>query len=314
MITAVAPVLSVVIPCYNEEKTLEKCVKKVLEIGSEMLKVEVVIVDDCSQDSSVAIARKLTGQFHEIQLVTHDCNQGKGAALKSGFAKATGDYVAVQDADLEYDPQDLLRLIEPLVEDKADVVIGSRFLSYGAHRVLYFWHSMGNWLLTLLSNMMTDLNLTDMETCYKVFKRELVQSISLKEKRFGFEPEVVARIAQKRARIYEMGISYHGRTYAEGKKVGIKDGFRSLYCIVKYNIRNIGLQLQFLFWVSLFSLFAFGNVSLALRVVNADLTTGWQLVSSLTIGILLSFLLYKFTLFRQKRFHFEESERLGSDS
>ena len=169
----------------------------------------------------------------------HEKNQGKGAALRTGIAAATGDFVAIQDADREYDPRDLVRLLVPLRAGEADVVLGSRFLSYGYHRVLYYWHSLGNRFLTTLSNMLTDLNLTDMETCYKVFRREIIQSITIEENRFGFEPEVVAKVAQMRLRVYEMGISYRGRTYAEGKKIGMRDGWRALYCILKYNLPKV---------------------------------------------------------------------------
>jgi glycosyltransferase involved in cell wall biosynthesis len=176
----------------------------------------------------------------------HDYNRGKGAALRTGFQHATGNFVAVQDADLEYDPQDLKRLLGPLRDGVADAVFGSRFLSHGAHRVLYFWHYLGNALLTFLSNMLTDLNLTDMETCYKVFRRDVIQSITIEEDRFGVEPELVAKVAQQRLRIYEMGISYYGRTYEEGKKIGIKDGFRALYCIFHYNAHRAPLPIQFL--------------------------------------------------------------------
>lgn len=241
--------LSIVIPCYNEEPTLEKCVDRVMDIADEHLSLEVIIVDDCSKDNSQAIAEALAEQYPEVKVARHEKNAGKGAALRTGFQMATGDYVAVQDADLEYDPNDLKRLIVPLANGDADVVLGSRFLSTGAHRVLYFWHSMGNRFLTFLSNMFTDLNLTDMETCYKVFRRDVIQSVQIEENRFGFEPEIVAKIAQMRLRIYEMGISYYGRTYEEGKKIGAKDGFRALYCILRYNANRAPLPVQFLIYL-----------------------------------------------------------------
>ena len=230
--------LSVVIPCYNEEKTLRNCVKRVLGIAGESLSLEVLIVDDCSRDGSLEIARELEREYPEVSVLRHETNKGKGAALRMGFRAATGDFVAVQDADLEYDPMDLKRLLLPLIEGRADVVLGSRFLSLGAHRVLYFWHSLGNKFLTFVSNMFTDLNLTDMETCYKVFNRAVIQSINIEEDRFGFEPEIVAKVANMRLRVYEMGISYYGRTYEEGKKIGAKDGFRAIYCIFRYNLHR----------------------------------------------------------------------------
>jgi glycosyltransferase involved in cell wall biosynthesis len=238
--------LSIVIPCYNEQKTLAACVERVMAIADDELQLELLIVDDCSKDRSREIAKQLCERFPSVRLLEHQENQGKGAALHTGFEHATGDFVAIQDADLEYDPQDLKRLIQPLIRGDAEVVLGSRFLSGGSHRVLYFWHYMGNRFLTFLSNMFTDLNLTDMETCYKVFRRDVIQEMSLHEKRFGFEPEVVAKIAQRRLRIIEMGISYYGRTYEEGKKIGVKDGFRALYCIVKYSAHNAPVAIQFL--------------------------------------------------------------------
>jgi glycosyltransferase involved in cell wall biosynthesis len=228
--------LSVVIPCYNEEKTLEKCIARVLKISDEYLNLEIIIVDDCSTDGSLSIAHDIAKKDSRITIVHHDKNQGKGAALQNGFKKATGDYIAIQDADLEYHPKDILRLLEPLVSDEADVVFGSRFLPHGPHRVLYFWHSLGNRFLTLISNMFTNLNLTDMEVCYKIFRRQVIQSINLEEKRFGFEPEITAKVARLGCRIYEVGISYYGRTYEEGKKIGWKDGIRALWCILKYNL------------------------------------------------------------------------------
>ena len=241
--------LSVVIPCYNEEKTLEACVESLLAIKDETLELEIIIVDDCSKDKSLEVASNLVARIPGLRLLRHERNMGKGAALRTGFTGATGDFVAIQDADREYDPMDLKRLLVPLRNGVADVVLGSRFLSVGYHRVLYFWHSLGNQFLTLMSNMLTDLNLTDMETCYKVFRRDVIQSIQLEENRFGFEPEVVAKIAQMRLRVYEMGISYFGRTYAEGKKIGARDGWRALYCILKYNLPRVPVAIQFLFYI-----------------------------------------------------------------
>jgi glycosyltransferase involved in cell wall biosynthesis len=225
--------LSVVIPCYNEVDTLESIIDAVRNSSYEPK--EIIIVDDGSTDGS---REKLKGPIVEKvdRIILHEKNRGKGAALRSGFAAATGDMVVVQDADLEYDPNEYDRLVQPIVLGKADVVFGSRFLGGEPHRVLYFWHSVGNGLLTLVSNMFTNLNLTDMETCYKVFRRELIQSIRIEEDRFGFEPEITAKLAKTGARIHEVGISYSGRTYAEGKKIGWKDGLWALYCIVKYNV------------------------------------------------------------------------------
>jgi dolichol-phosphate mannosyltransferase len=241
--------LSIVIPCYNEEKTLEECVHSVLGIADDLLEIELIVVDDCSKDKSLEVARGLAKRIPQLVVLRHERNMGKGAALRTGIAGATGDFVAIQDADREYDPMDLKRLLVPLRQGVADVVLGSRFLSAGCHRVLYFWHSLGNRFLTFLSNMLTDLNLTDMETCYKVFRREVIQSIEIEENRFGFEPEVVAKIARMRLRVYEMGISYFGRTYAEGKKIGSRDGWRALYCILKYNLPRVPIAIQFFFYV-----------------------------------------------------------------
>jgi len=228
--------LSVVIPCYNEEKTLQRCVERVLKISNEFLNLEIIIIDDCSTDGSLSIARKLASDDERITIIQHDSNQGKGAALQAGFKKASGEFTAIQDADLEYNPRDILRMLEPLVNNDADVVFGSRFLPHGPHRVLYFYHSLGNRFLTLISNMFTNLNLTDMEVCYKIFRSDVLQNINLEEKRFGFEPEITAKVARLGCRVYEVGISYYGRTYEEGKKIGWKDGIRALWCILKYNL------------------------------------------------------------------------------
>jgi glycosyltransferase involved in cell wall biosynthesis len=225
--------LSVVIPAYNEEATIEEIVRTVRTVRIDGVSLEIVVVDDGSKDRTGDICRSLSGV---IDIYERQENQGKGAALRRGIACATGDIVLIQDADLEYSPSDYPRLLAPILAGKADVVIGSRFAGSDAHRVVYFWHMVGNRFLTLLSNFMTDLNLTDMECGYKVFRADIIKSLALTENSFGFEPEVVAKVAKKKCRIYEVGISYHGRTYAEGKKIGVKDGFRALYAIAKHNL------------------------------------------------------------------------------
>jgi glycosyltransferase involved in cell wall biosynthesis len=225
--------LSVVIPCYNEVETIYEIVQRVRSI--EVNDLEIIIVDDASTDGTRKVleekVKPLVGK-----IIFQPQNMGKGAALRTGFQKANGDVVVVQDADLEYDPRNIPDMLKHIENGNADVVFGSRFMGGNPHRVLYFWHSMGNKFLTFLSNMFTNLNLTDMETCYKMFRREIVQTITIEENRFGFEPEITAKIARGKNRIYEIGISYFGRTYAEGKKIGWKDGFRAIYAILKYNI------------------------------------------------------------------------------
>jgi glycosyltransferase involved in cell wall biosynthesis len=232
--------LSVVIPVYNERKTIHEILRRVRAVP---IRKQIIIVDDCSKDGTTDVLKELAKTEDDLTIAFHQVNQGKGAALRTGFKHAVGDVVIVQDADLEYEPEQYPELLQPIIEGKADVVFGSRFIGE-THRVLYFWHSLANKGLTLLSNMFTNLNLTDMEVCYKLFRREIIQGITLKSNRFGFEPEVTAKVArytlkdangQERAcRIYEIPVSYHGRTYREGKKIGVKDGFQALYCIIRY--------------------------------------------------------------------------------
>jgi glycosyltransferase involved in cell wall biosynthesis len=234
--------LSVVIPVYNEERTLRNLVERVCAVP---IRKELILVDDCSRDGTREVLKQIAADanhdpLNSFSIHYHDVNKGKGGALRTGFQHARGDFVIIQDADLEYDPSEYPRLLQPIVEGKADVVFGSRFLGDQPHRVLYFWHYLGNKLLTTASNCFTNLNLTDMETCYKVFRREVIQEIApkLKQNRFGFEPEITARLSRRGCRVYEMSISYSGRTYEEGKKIGLKDAFQALWCIVRYGIAD----------------------------------------------------------------------------
>ena len=229
--------VSVIIPCFNEEKTISNLVGKVLKALIDMKK-QIVIVDDCSTDNTFKILQELSALDKSIIIESHSYNQGKGAAIRTALLSVTGDIVIIQDADLEYNPSEFPKLLKPILDGNADVVYGSRFKSGDAARVIYFWHRLGNLILTFLSNMFTNLNLTDMETCYKVFRREVLNQITIEENRFGIEPEITAKIAKirPRLRIYEVGISYYGRTYEEGKKITYKDGFRAIYAIIKYNL------------------------------------------------------------------------------
>ncbi len=230
--------LSIIVPCYNEANTVAEVVSRVLSANVMGLGIEVILVDDGSADGTGDRIERLAAEYPQVRAVRHTVNQGKGAALRTGISEATGDIVLIQDSDLEYDPGDYPKLLAPIVQGHADIVYGSRFKTGEVSRVLYFWHSLGNRFLTLLSNMLTNLNLTDMETGYKIFRRDILSRISIEESRFGFEPEITAKVAKLRPapRIFEVGISYFGRTYSEGKKIGWKDGVRAIYCILRYNL------------------------------------------------------------------------------
>jgi glycosyltransferase involved in cell wall biosynthesis len=231
--------LSIIIPCYNEERTIHLILEKIRKVELRQgISKELIVVDDCSKDNTSQAIRNYFNQYPEVEyrLFEHEVNQGKGAAIHTGISKATGDYTIIQDADLEYDPNEYNLLIQPVLDGFADVVFGSRFMGGNPHRILFFWHSLGNKFLTAISNALTNLNLTDMETCYKLFRTDIIRGLNLKEKRFGFEPEITAKVSRVNARIYEVGISYYGRTYEEGKKIGWRDGFRAIWCIFKYNL------------------------------------------------------------------------------
>lgn len=293
-------ILSIVVPCYNEEKSLETCIETVLQIQDSNLRLEIIIVDDCSTDKSHKIALLLAQKHPQVKVLQHEHNQGKGAALRTGFKHVTGEFVAIQDADLEYDCWDLRKLLVPLVDGKADVIFGSRYLNSDSHRILYFWHSLMNRTLTFLSNMFTGLDMTDMETCYKVFRREILNSIEIEENRFGFEPEIVAKVAQKRVRIYEMGIKYNPRTYAEGKKINWRDGIAALYCVFYYNAHKAPLPIQFLIYFFIGLTSALFNVVLFLFIYKMDFSLIIATTIAFCFAALLNYVLCIKILFRHK--------------
>jgi glycosyltransferase involved in cell wall biosynthesis len=288
------------VPCYNEEATLARCIERVLELRSETLQLEIVIVDDCSKDRSLEIAQELAQQHAEIMVLHHEVNRGKGAALRSGFQHATGDFVGIQDADLEYEPLEYLNLLVPLLQNEADVVFGSRYLRPGKRKVLYFWHSWMNKTLTFISNMMTNLDISDMETCYKLFRREIIQSIELKENRFGFEPEVVAKIAQRHCRVWEVAISYKPRSFEEGKKIGWKDGVRALYCILHYSAHTAQLPMQLLLYLFIGGVSAVGNLVFFSLLFAARVEMALAVVLAFAGAALVNYLLCIAILFRHK--------------
>lgn len=281
--------LSLIIPIYNEENTLNNIVSKTLQIEEETLKLnvdlELVLVDDCSSDNSFEIAKKLAENNDKIKVYHHKKNQGKGAALKTGFQYAQGDFIGIQDADDEYNPFDYLKLLQPLLEDKADVCYGSRYLKQDNRRILYFWHTFMNKGLTLLTNMYTNLDITDMETCYKLFKKDVIKAIApnLKENRFGFEPEVTIYVAKGKYRVYECAINYNPRSYEEGKKIGAKDGFRALYCILHYGAHCAPLPMQFILYLFI------GGISAIVNILAFMIFASF--CSSLLLNIAMAFIL-----------------------
>ena len=292
--------LSLVIPCYNEEKTLASCLKRVLAIRTTDLELELIIIDDCSTDKSLAIAQDFAQHYPEVKVLRHERNRGKGAALHTGFAHATGEFVGVQDADMEYNPQEFHVLLEPLLDNRADVVFGSRYLKPDSRRVLYFWHTWMNKSLTFISNMFTNLDITDMETCYKLFRRELIQGIDLKENRFGFEPEVTAKIAQMRCRVYECAISFIPRTAEEGKKINWKDGVRALYCILHYSAPSAPLPMQLLIYFIIGAVCAVINVVSFGILFHSGTSVAIATPTAFAISALLNYLLCITILFRHR--------------
>jgi glycosyltransferase involved in cell wall biosynthesis len=292
--------LSLIIPCYNEENTLEACVAKVLELSSSDLRLQIIVVDDCSKDRSAVIAAQLAARHPEVVFLKHQKNLGKGGAIKTGLARATGDYIGIQDADLEYDPMDYRTLLKPIRENRADVVFGSRYLRTDERRVLYFWHTWMNRTLTTLSNMLTNLDITDMETCYKLFKREIIQGIHLRENGFGFEPEVTAKIAQTRCRVYECAIRYRPRTHEEGKKINWKDGLWALYCILHYGGSAAPLPIQILVYFLIGAVCALFNILAFKLLVLSDVSFEAAIVAAFAMAASLNYLLCITFLFEHR--------------
>jgi len=295
--------LSLIVPCYNEAQTIETCIEKVLDISHDQdFSLEVVIVDDASTDGSWQILEKIASRRNEIRIIKHEKNRGKGAALRTGFIHATGDFVGIQDADVEYNPRDYLTMLEPLIDGRADVVYGSRYLRPDTRRILYFWHTWMNKTLTGVSNMFTNLDITDMETCYKLFRREIIQKIALdlKEERFGFEPEVTAKVAEARCRVYECAISYNPRTYEEGKKIGWKDGVHALYCIFHYSAHVAPLPMQILIYLFIGGVSLLVNMVFFVGITRAGVALDHSIIASFIISALCNYLLCVAILFRHK--------------
>jgi len=295
--------LSLIIPCYNEAQTIEACIEKVLDISrGHDFSLELVVVDDASTDGSWQILEKISAQHSEIRIIKHEKNRGKGAALRTGFVHATGDFVGIQDADTEYNPRDYLIMLEPLIDGRADVVYGSRYLRPDTRRVLYFWHTWMNKTLTSVSNMFTNLDITDMETCYKLFRRETIQKIApqLKEDRFGFEPEVTAKVAEAQCRVYECAISYNPRTYEEGKKIGWKDGVHALYCIFHYSAHVAPLPMQILIYLFIGGVSLLINMLFFIGLTRAGVMLNQSIIVSFIASALSNYFLCIAILFRHK--------------
>jgi len=293
--------LSLIIPCYNEENTIELCVEKVRRINeNQKFDLEIVIVNDCSSDKSAEKLKEISAKYPEIKTFTHEKNRGKGAALRTGLVSATGDFIGIQDADDEYNPMEYLELLKPLLENKADVVYGSRYLKPDTRRVLYFWHTWMNKSLTTVSNMFTNLDITDMETCYKLFRKEVIAQIApnLKEERFGFEPEITCKVAQGGYRVYETAISYNPRSYEEGKKIGWKDGVRALYCLLHYGAHTSALPMQILLYFFIGGASLFANVVFFAIGNYAGLTLNVSIVSSFVLAAAVNYILCILILFR----------------
>ena len=295
--------LSLIVPCYNEERTIEACINRIIEFSKgHNINIDIIVVDDASTDGSWNLLNKIVEQYNEVSILKHEKNQGKGAALRTGFIHAKGDFVGIQDADTEYDPNEYIELLEPLLNDKADVVYGSRYLQPKTRRVLYYWHTWMNKTLTCISNMFTNLDITDMETCYKLFRREIIQKIApqLKENRFGFEPEVTAKVAQSGCRVYECAITYNPRTYEEGKKIGWKDGVRALYCILNYSAHTAPLPMQILIYFFIGAVSLVINLALFVILTRFGILLNYSLIIAFTASALCNYLLCIAILFRHK--------------
>jgi dolichol-phosphate mannosyltransferase len=302
--------LSLIIPCYNEERTLATCLDRVFALKGAALDLEVIIVDDCSTDCSVLIAEKMAAENPCVRLVRHSQNRGKGAALRTGFAEASGDYIGIQDADLEYDPLQYRKLLEPMLDGRADVVFGSRYLQTDHRRVLYFWHTWMNTTLTTVSNAFTNLDITDMETCYKLFKKDIIQGIDLKENRFGFEPEITAKISQTKCRVYECAINYTPRTAEEGKKINWKDGVRALYCIIHYGAHAAPVPMQMLLYFFIGAVCGFVNITLFCLLSSMAMNLPNAIILSFLVAAALNYFLCISILF-QHRVRWETSTEVA---
>jgi len=295
--------LSLIIPCYNEERTIETCINRVMNaFSNQSFALELIVVDDASTDGSFQILENIAARYNGIRVLKHEKNRGKGAALRSGFIHAAGDFVGIQDADAEYDPKDYLAMLEPLIDGRADVVYGSRYLRPDTRRVLYYWHTWMNRTLTAFSNMFTNLDITDMETCYKLFRREIIQKIApeLKEERFGFEPEITAKVAQAGCRVYECAITYDPRSYAEGKKIGWKDGVHALYCIFHYSAHAAPLPMQLLIYLFIGAVSLFVNLIFFIGFTRSGMALNYAIIAAFIVSSLCNYLLCIAILFRHK--------------